>query len=339
MFGLKFIKFQPGYYLLQYKNGKIMKEGVGLSLFYYAPTTSLVSIPVGSTEAPFIFEEVTTDYQGVTIQGQVTYRIAEPKKIAGFLNFTLDGSGRGYVSDDPKKLAQRIVNTVQVLTKKEIQILSLRDALRSSETLVAKIAKGLAANEEIASLGLEVLGFSILAVKPNKETARALEAEVREQILKEADDATYTRRNSSVEQERKIKENELNTEIAVENKKRQIREAQMEAEKSVQEKKHGLEQAEMAFSIRQEEEKKKLVGLAVQNAREQSDASAYAISTTMKAFQGVDAGVIQALASTGMSPQQLIASAFQGLAEKADRIGQLNISPDLLQELLKKTAK
>ena len=53
----------------------------------------------------------------------------------------------------------------------------------------------------------------------------ALEAETREKILKESDDAIYLRRNSSVEQERKIKENELNTEIAVENKKKQIKEA------------------------------------------------------------------------------------------------------------------
>jgi hypothetical protein len=339
MFGLKFIKFQPNDYLLRYRNGKIVKEGVGLSFFYYAPTTSLVSVPIGSTEVPFIFEEVTTDYQGITIQGQVTYRIVEPKKIAGFLNFTLDNSGRGYASDDPKKLSQRIINTVQVLTKKEIQSLSLRDALRSSEKLVALISSGLKSNDELSSLGLEILGFSILAVKPNKETARALEAEVREQILKEADDATYVRRNSSVEQERKIKENELNTEIAVENKKRQIREAQMEAEKSVQEKKHGLQQAEMTFNILQEEEKKKLIGIAVQNAREEADASAYAISATMKAFRDVDANIIQALVSSGMSPQQLIASAFQGLAEKAEKIGQLNISPELLQELLKKTAK
>jgi len=339
VFGLKFIKFQPTDYVLRYKNGKVVKEGLGLSFFYYAPTTSLVSVPIGSADAPFIFEEVTTDYQAITIQGEVTYKIAETKKIAEYLNFTLDNSGRSYVSDDPKKLQQRIINAVQVLTKKEMQNLSLREALRASETLVATISEGLKSNNEITSLGIQILGLSILAIKPNKETARALEAEAREQILKEADDAIYTRRNSSVEQERKIKENELNTEIAIENKKRQIKEAQMEAEKSVQEKKHGLQQAEMAFSITQEEEKKKLVSLAVQNAREESDANAYAISATMKAFQGVDTSVIQALASTGMNPQQLIASAFQGLAEKADKIGQLNISPELLQELLKKTDK
>jgi hypothetical protein len=54
----------------------------------------------------------------------------------------------------------------------------------------------------------------------------------------------------------------------------------------------------------------------------------------MKALEGVDAKVLQALASVGMQPDQLVALAFQGLAERADKIGQLNISPDLLRELL-----
>ena len=47
----------------------------------------------------------------------------------------------------------------------------------------------------------------------------------------------------------------------------------------------------------------------------------------------------EALASTGMKPEQLIAFAFQELAGKADKIGQLNISPDLLRELLDKPAR
>ena len=51
-------------------------------------------------------------------------------------------------------------------------------------------------------------------------------------MFREADEAIYARRNSAVEQERAIKENELNTEIAVENKKRQIRETQMDAERA-----------------------------------------------------------------------------------------------------------
>jgi hypothetical protein len=35
-----------------------------------------------------------------------------------------------------------------------------------------------------------------------------------------------------------------------------------------------------------------------------------------------------------MEPGQLVAAAFNKLAESADKIGQLNVSPDLLRELL-----
>ena len=49
--------------------------------------------------------------------------------------------------------------------------------------------------------------------------------------------------------------------------------------------------------------------------------------------------VIQALAATGMQPGQLIAQAFSGLAEKAEKIGQLNVSPELLNSLMQKPAE
>jgi hypothetical protein len=179
-----------------------------------------------------------------------------------------------------------------------------------------------------------VLGLSLLAIKPTPETARALEAETREQLLKGADEAIFMRRNAAVEQERAIKENELNTEIAVENKKRQIRETQMDAEKAVQEKQAQLERAQLETNIGLEQERKKLVALAAENARSESDTRAYGISTTMQALSSADASVLQALATSGMKPQQLIAFAFQELAAKADKIGNLNISPDLLSELL-----
>jgi len=45
MIGIKFIKVQPTTCLLQYRGGKVVREGSGLSFFYYAPTTSLVAVP------------------------------------------------------------------------------------------------------------------------------------------------------------------------------------------------------------------------------------------------------------------------------------------------------
>ena len=334
MFGINFIKVQPTTYLLQYRDGRIVREGAGLAFFYYSPTTSLVAVPVGSTDVPFIFEEPTADYQTVTIQGQVSYRVADAKKLAGLLNFTLQRDGETYVSEDPNRLPVRVIQLVHVLARAELQKLPLREAIRASESIVNAVREQLAASPSIEALGLEILGLSVLAIKPTPETAHALEAETREQLLLEADEAIYSRRNAAVEQERAIKENELNTEIAVENKKRQIRETQMDAERSVQEKQHLLETAEMQANIGLEERRKELVGLAAENARSEADARAYGISATMQALGTADPRILQALASTGMKPEQLIAFAFQELAGKAEKIGQLNISPDLLRELM-----
>jgi len=336
MLGFRYIKFQPNQYVLKFENGKIKKEGAGLSFWYFAPSTSLVSVPMGSIDTPFIFEETTADYQAVTVQGQVSFRIAEPKKLASLLNYTLDALGKNYVAEDHEKLPQRVINATQVLTRKVVSSLSLKQTLSSSESIVNSVTQGLKNSEELRSLGLEILGFSILAIRPNKETARALEAVVREQILKGADDATYARRNSALEQERKIKENELNTEIAVENKRRQIREAQMDAERAVQERQHSLLKADLQFQIEQEMSKKNLVELKTENDKLESNAKSYAIATVMKALENVQPYVLEAISVSGMNPQQLIAAAFRGISEKADKIGQLNVTPDLLQDLMRK---
>jgi len=334
MFGFNFIKVQPTTYLLQYRGGHIVREGLGLSFFYYAPATSLVAVPVASTDTPFIFQETTADFQAVTIQGQVTYRVGDPKRLAAMLNYTLARDGETYASEDPNKLPERVIHVINVLARAELQKLPLREAIRASDELVTAVKGRLVGAEEITALGLEVLGLSILAIKPTPETARALEAETREKLFREADEAVYARRNSAVEQERAIKENELNTEIAVEDKKRQIRETQMEADRAVQEKKHIQQKEALEANIGLEDRRKNLVALAAENAKAEADARAYGVSTTMKALGSADTKILQALATSGMKPEQLIAFAFQELAGKAEKIGQLNISPDLLRELL-----
>ena len=335
MLGIRFIKLQPSQYVLRYTNGKVVKEGPGLSFYYFAPTTSIVIIPMGSSETPFIFEEITADFQTITVQGQVIYRIVDPKKISQLLNYALNPKGSGYISDDPQKLPQRIINIARVLTKQHIETLHLEEVLKSTELLTKQLNSDIKQNEEIVSLGIEILGLSILSVLPNKETARALEAESREQILKKADDAIYERRNASIEQERRIKENELNTEIAVEFKKRQIRETQMEAERVIQEKQNQLKNEEMAAEILLEDRRKNLVELTTANTRIEADTRVYELASVLKSMEGVDKDVLQSLANIGMQPGKLIAIAFQQLADKAEKIGQLNISPDLLQEIMK----
>lgn len=334
MFGFKFIKSQPTTYLMAFRDGKVLKEGAGLSLWYFAPTTTLVSVPVGSINEPFIFEKTTADFQAVSIQGQVSYRIADPAKTASLLNFSLRRDGTSYDSKDPEKLSERIIGTVQILVQQMIQAVPLTDAVRGHARIAEGAALGLRRNPEIAALGVEILGIAILAVKPTPETSRALEAKAREAILREADDAIYARRNAAVENERSIKQSELDTEIAVEQKKRAIRETQMEAEAAVRRKKNELRQSDMEADVLLEERRKSFVQINAENIRTTAEAEAHRVAAVVDALRTADPRIVQALAASGMQPGQLIAQAFTGLAEKAERIGQLNLSPELLQSLL-----
>jgi hypothetical protein len=334
MFGIRFIKADPTTYLMQVRGGKVVREGAGQSFFYYGPTSSLVAVPVGSQVLPFIFEQVSADFQSVTVQGNLSYRIAEPKKIAGMLNFTLAASGRSYASEDPENLRTRVESAVEVLVQQAVSRRPLRDCLQGAEAVAREVQAALEVRGDIVALGLEMLSCAIVAVRPKAETARALEAEVRENILKAADDAIYARRNAAVENERAIKESELDTEVAVELKQRTIRETRMEAEASIRRKDAELQAADLEARIALEGRRQEFVGLEAENTRTTAEAEAFRIASAMKAIESVDPKVVQALASSGMGPAQLIALAFGSIAENAQRIGQLNMSPDLLQSLM-----
>ena len=105
---LSFMKVPPTTYVLQYKHGKIKREGAGLSFFYWTPTSTIVAVPLASADVPFVFPETTADFQSVTIQGQLTYRVADPKRLACLLDFTIDKRNTSYFEDhsrDRQKLS------------------------------------------------------------------------------------------------------------------------------------------------------------------------------------------------------------------------------------------
>ena len=249
MFGFQYLKTGPTHYVLHYQNGRLRHSGAGQAFFYYKPTSSIAVIPISSKDVPFIFNEMSMDFQPVTVQGQLTYRITDPPRVASLLNYTIDGDVNRYVSDDVEKLPQRLVNLAQVFARAETQTRPLRAAIQASEEIAVAVQSKLTRSDALASLGVEVLALSITAIKPAPEVGRALEAEAREALLRQADDAIYTRRNSAVDQERRIKENELNTEIAVEEKKRQIRETELAADLAAEEKEQLIRQAKLQGEI------------------------------------------------------------------------------------------
>jgi len=332
MFGINFIKFDSMTYVIMFKNGQVAKEGRGLSFFYYAPTTSISAVPIGSNNLPFIFGETTKDYQTVTIQGQITYKIGNPKQLADVLDFTVNANGI-YKKDDTEKLNQTIVNEAQTATSSFIHQLGLKEAIRAAKIIETKITEGLSNSQAIKLLGIEILSINILAIKATPEMERALETDTRESLQQEADQAIYARRNFAVEQERKIKESELNTEIAIEEKNKQIAEKRAETEVQKAESNLKLREMKVQADIAIENQRKVLLEQKTANQKKEADAQGYVLETTLKPYKEIDWKILTAL-NNNPDPKFNISLAFRELAENAGKIGNLNISPDLLDTLL-----
>lgn len=320
MFGICFKKGSPSVFVMHYRNGVVLKQGPGLSFWYFSPTSTIVDIPLSSSDVPFIFHEMTLDFQEVTVQGQLTYRISDPIKLAPLLDFSVRHNDV-YIGDAIERLSQRLINTTQSCVKSVTQRLVLASVLTSSQEIVAEVLAQLRASQAIAYLGVEIIGLAILSLKPTPEMSRALEADAREALQQRADQAIYTRRNAAVEEERRIKESELNTEIAVEAKRRDIR------------------QAKMAADIAIEEQRSQLIDRRVENERKDADSRAYALESVLRPLQNADWRTLLAVAAKGADPRFAISLAFQELAQNAGRIGQLNVTPDLLKSLLTSAEK
>ena len=363
-----YVKFRPSEFVLRYRNGKVVKKGQGLSFWYLARNTSVCAIPLTGIDADFMFSQVTRDFQTASVQGQLSYRFADFEKAAAALDFTVNLRTHAYPENPLPKASKRIINLAEVLVRSQVGAMELTEALAATRSLADHVYQALQKEPQLAQMGIEVTGFTVLRIAASNDTSRALEAGTREQILQQADDALYLRRNASIEQERRIKENELQTESSVVESKRRIQENELQTKRMVIEQENDLkrmttagelerahlkldeeaamsktrvtselEQKHLALDgeIALEEKRRTLAELRLENAKKDADAEAYRIRSVMEAYNTLSADVLVALATMDMDPNKLIARAFEKLAAGSN-IGTLNITPDLLESLGKR---
>ncbi|GHN00594.1 hypothetical protein WSM22_20830 [Cytophagales bacterium WSM2-2] len=334
MFGLNFRKFDSMTYVIHHVNGKAKREGKGLSFFYYAPVSSIIAVPMGSRDIQFIFSESTRDFQTITIQGQITYTIENPKAMSELFDFTFT-EDKSSIHENFEKINQRLNNEAQTATSSFIQGLTLKEAIRSAKMISERINEGLRSSNSVKMLGVEIISVDVLAVKATPEMAKALETETREALQKDADEAIYGRRNFAVEQERKIKESELNTEIAVQEKQKQINEKQWEIKVIDADKARKLREMKMEADLAIEDQKTKLVQLQMENEKKIADSKGYLLEKTLQPYKTLDWKTLMAIQPGNISAIDNIGFAFRELAENSGKIGTLNISPDLLETVIK----
>ena len=301
--------------------GRVRHQGIGLTFRFRPITAVLTEVPVDDRELPLLFHARTSDFQDVTVQATVTYRITAPATASARLDFSIDprtGLWRGTPLD---QLAGSLAELAQQPALDLLAAYPLTRAVTEAVTPIReRITAALVADTRLAEIGVEIVAVRVVAVRPEPELERALQTPAREAVQTEADRATYERRALAVERERAIAENELQSKIELAR-----REEQLVTQEGANFRKKAEEKA-ASDRIRTEAEAD----------RERTLAASRADARRLEGAAAAEAerAVLDAAASVPLAT--LYALAAREVAAQLPQIGQVTVTPDVVTGILAK---
>lgn len=80
MFNINYFKADSSTFIIKSVNGKVIKQGKGLSFWYNSATTSIAALPLNALEAPFILIYKRRTFKACVFKGKSHFELANRKK-------------------------------------------------------------------------------------------------------------------------------------------------------------------------------------------------------------------------------------------------------------------
>ena len=305
---VRHLRSEPTYHVLRYRKGELKSDGAGQAFWFRPINTAVAEVPVDDRELPFLFRVRSADFQELTVQGVITFRVTDPGSLARRVDFTLDLTTGRWAQAPLEQVAGLLSQLAQQFVVDELAKRDVRTILTGGVAPIRdRITTGLAAEPALQDLGLTVVAVRVADLAPTAELEKALRQPTREAIQQRADEATFARRALAVDKERAIGENELSNRIELTR-----REEELVARSGAN-------------------DRLRATGKAAADAIE---ARARADEIDMVETARLRAERERAEIQSAVPPQVLLAVALQELAGQLGHIDHLTITPDLLQPLL-----
>jgi regulator of protease activity HflC (stomatin/prohibitin superfamily) len=329
---LRHLRAEPNQYILHYQNGELARHGAGLAYWFLPLSAAVAQVPVEDVQTTFVLHEHSADFQDVTVQVTLTYRIADPRRAAQRVNFSLALDTGAWVEQPLQRLNNLWANWSRHAVRACLIHQPVVEIVRTgADETRAALEEALRSNPAIEEMGLALVSVQIDRVAPTPELAKALQTPTREAIQQKADEATFQRRALAVEKERAIKENELQTEIELARRQEDL---------------IRREGANRMLDMQQEAERRRLEVeaqmerdvLAAQGKAEQMGLIAQAEAEAKRQLLEVetDAEARRVALWKETPPAVIFGLAMQRFADKVKTIEHLNLTPDLLGDTLQR---
>lgn len=319
--GFRHLRSGPSTHVLQFKAGKLARSGRGVAFWFHPLSTTLAAVPCDDRDESFLFHGRSTDYQDITTQGTITYRVAAPETLAQRVDFAIDTGEGNYEGNPLEQLSQLLVQAAQQHAWDYLASVPVRELLADGSTRIREqITEGLTSDEKLGAMGIEIVSVRVSDVAPTSELEKALQAPTYEAIHQEADQAMFQRRALAVEKERAIQENELQNKIELSR-----RESELIAQEGSNARNRATEKAEATR-----------IAAEAKVERDRLEAAAEADGITQVEAARVGAERERLAIYRDLPSHVLLGLAARELAGKLESIEHLNISPDMLGPMLQR---
>ena len=322
------LRAEPNQHILHFKRGQLSLSGPGVAYWFNPLSAAIAMLPVEDCETTFLLKERSRDFQEVSVQCTLTYRITDPEKAARRVNFSIAQATGAWQEQPLERLASLWAQRAQPPARDYLKAATVEDAVREgAEPIRRAMHEALSRDVDVAAMGLGLVSLQVARVAPSADLEKALQAPTREGIQQRADEAGFARRANAVEKERAIKQNELMTEVDL---------AQRQAELLAQQGRNKLQTV-------QAEAESERARVEAEIARQELVAKAYAEQIEVRSRGEASAARLKQAALLEAErervgifrdapPGVLLGLGLQELAGKIQTIQHLNLTPDLLRE-------
>ena len=315
---VRHLRSEPSRHVLHFSGGVLKRSGRGLSFWFHPLSAGLAEVPCDDREQAFLFHARSRDYQDITVQGVLGYRVVDPEALVQRIDFSIDGARGVYLENPLEQLAEILTRQAQRHADAALVPRTVREILAAGvQPVRERIESQLFASEDLRAMGVEVVSVSVTKVSATSALERALEAPALESIQQQADEASFQRRALAVEKERAIRENELESDIEL-----AVRQERLIAQRGQNEKRRVTDEAE-AWRVEAEgHAQRDLIEDAAraEGIRQIEEAKVAAERERIDIYRLLPAHVLAGLAA-------------REFAGKLQHIEHLNLTPDLLSPL------
>ncbi len=318
-------------HVIHFQNARLRRSGRGLSFWFLPLKASIAEVPLDDRDEPIVFHGRSGDFQDVTAQGVLTFRVTAPEVVAERVDFTADLRTGVYLRQPLEKLALLMSQLAQQYAWTWIARAPIREVLAEGQLRIREqIEAGFRSDPTLADMGIVIVSIRIHSVRPTADLEKALEAPTRERIQQEADEAAFARRALAVEKERAIQENELKNQIELAR-----RDEELITQKGQNARRQAEEEARAAEIAAESKARRTRVEASADadRVKVQGEAHAEALQAEEKVRVGAERERMDVYRTVPSSV--LLGLAAQALAGKLERINHLNISPDGLGPMLR----